>query len=123
MNGTKDEVLTLRRSYHNRSNLLLDFQVSLNPEVVRMRNRISQICQVDADGFFFVSNVCSVSVPFESTVFEHEEGSGEELTRREKLQCTFGSIRLWLSKARVEEVQPAATALASTFLSIAKTIS
>lgn len=80
------------------------------------------ISQVDADGFLSVSNACSASIPFESTVFDYEESSRKELILQDKLRRTFDSLRLRLPIARVEEAQPAATALASILLNITETI-
>jgi hypothetical protein len=121
MNCATDEAtLILRRWYRNRSDLLHDFQASIDAERVRMRGRISQL---DADRFLFVSSAGSVSVPFDSTGFEYGECSTEELSRREKPQRTFCSLQLWLSIATVEEAQSGATALASPLLNITETIS
>ncbi len=86
MNCTNNEAeLVLKRWNRNRSNLLLVFQSCVNTETVRMRGLISR---VDADGFLFGSKSCSVSIPFDFTVFEYEKGhkgrndTGEKTTRR-----------------------------------------
>lgn len=39
------------------------------------------ISRVDADSFLFVSKSCNVSIQFDFTVFEYEEGTKEELTQ------------------------------------------
>jgi hypothetical protein len=120
MNCTKDKATLILRRHHNRSNLLVDFQASIHTEVVRMRGRISQ---VNANGFLFVCNADTVSVLFESVIFEYEECSREEITRREKLRSRFCTLRLWLPIATVEEAPSAATTLPSPLLNITETIS
>ncbi len=98
MNCTNNEAeLVLKRWYRNRSNLLLVFQASVNTEAVRMRGLISR---VDADGFLFVSKSCSVSIPFDFTVFEYEEGTKEEMIQGNKPQGAFCRLRLQLHTER-----------------------
>jgi len=89
MNFTKNEAaLVLKRWYRNRSNLLLAFQASVNTEAVRMRGLISR---VDTDSFLFVSKSCSVSIQFDFTMFEYEEGTKEELTQGETTRFLLSS--------------------------------
>jgi hypothetical protein len=78
MNCTKNEAALVLRWYRKRSNLLLVFQASVNTEAVHMRGLISRVA---ADGFLFVSKSCSVSIPFDFTVFEYEKGTKEEMTQ------------------------------------------
>jgi hypothetical protein len=47
------------------------------------------VSQVDADGFLFVSKSCSVAIPLDSTVFEYEEGTKEELIQGDRPQGAF----------------------------------
>jgi hypothetical protein len=47
------------------------------------------VSQVDADGFLFVSKSCSVAIPLDSTVFEYEEGTKEELIKGDRPQGAF----------------------------------
>ena len=47
------------------------------------------VSQVDADGFLFVSKSCSVAIPLDSTVFEYEEGTKEELIQGDRPPGAF----------------------------------
>jgi hypothetical protein len=77
---------------------------------------------VDADGFLFVSKSCSVSIPFDFTVFEYEESTREKLTHGEKpSQSAFCRLRLQLHTEKGVAAKSAAIALASTVLSITET--
>ena len=87
MSYTNNEAeLVLKRWHRNRSNLLLVFQASVNTEAVRIKGLISR---VDADGFLFVGKSCSVAIPFDSTVFEYEEGTKEELIQGDRPPGAF----------------------------------
>lgn len=116
MNCTNNEAeLVLKRWYRNRSNLLLVFRASVNTKAVRMRGLISR---VGADGFLFVSKSCSVSIPFDFTVFEYEKGhkgrndAGGKTTRRLLSSLIAAAYRKAMAATST------AIALASTVLSI-----
>lgn len=94
MNCTKNEAApVLRGWYRNGSNPFLVFQASVNTEAIRTRGLVSQ---VDSDSFLFMSNSCSVAIPFGSTVFEYEVGTKEELIQGTDLKGASAGLRLQL---------------------------
>jgi hypothetical protein len=116
MNCTKEEaLLILGKWVDERSPLLLNLQVALDPEIVCFRGRIFELAN---DGFRFMGKECSISIPIKSSTFEYDEVlCGPPLSGATQSGAT-PRLRLYVPLANSAQRKNEAATVVSSILSI-----